>query len=204
MYGHNNTSSNDFSYHFPGDLFEPSPVLDNLTVPLPSLQVDCLMIPNNEFDSVSPTLMMNKQQLCNNPTSIGYSSYGSPTSLTSYEAQPSTYMMHKSSSSHSLHNNINGFQCHQQITQFSGFDDSSPVRKVFSTGDLQYVCRKTLADSRPRIRGRFAKNNDDENEKGRQLTDEWNHTVADNHGDLEDDNQHWINFVDTFSANAIP
>ncbi|XP_074358641.1 uncharacterized protein LOC141697961 isoform X2 [Apium graveolens] len=137
MYGHNNTSSNDFSYHFPGDLFEPSPVLDNLTVPLPSLQVDCLMIPNNEFDSVSPTLMMNKQQLCNNPTSIGYSSYGSPTSLTSYEAQPSTYMMHKSSSSHSLHNNINGFQCHQQITQFSGFDDSSPVRKVFSTGDLQ-------------------------------------------------------------------
>lgn len=68
----------------------------------------------------------------------------------------------------------------------------------------QYVCRKTLADSRPRIRGRFAKNNDDENEKGRQLTDEWNHIVADNHGDLEQDNQSWINFVDTFSANVIP
>lgn len=25
---------------------------------------------------------------------------------------------------------------------------------------LQYVCRKTLADSRPRIRGRFAKNDE--------------------------------------------
>lgn len=27
---------------------------------------------------------------------------------------------------------------------------------------LQYACRKTLADSRPRVRGRFAKNVDDE------------------------------------------
>ncbi|PKA59420.1 ribonuclease P/MRP protein subunit RPP1 [Apostasia shenzhenica] len=25
---------------------------------------------------------------------------------------------------------------------------------------LQYACRKTLADSRPRVRGRFAKNDD--------------------------------------------
>lgn len=140
MYGHNTTSSNDFSYHFSGDLFEHSPVLDNLTaVPVSSLQVDCLMIPNNEFDSVSATLMTNKQELCNNTTSSGYSSYGSPTSLTSYEAQPFSYMMQKSSSSRSLHNNINGFQCHQQLTQFSGFDDSSPVRKVFSTGDLQVI-----------------------------------------------------------------
>lgn len=137
MYGHNNTSSNDFSYHFSNDLFEHSPVLDNLTLPVSSVQVDCLMIPNIEFDTVSATLMMNKQELCNNTTSSGYSSYGSPTSLTSYEAQPSSYMMQKSISSHSLHNNLNSFQCHQHLTQFSGFDDSSPVRKVFSTGDLQ-------------------------------------------------------------------
>jgi len=27
---------------------------------------------------------------------------------------------------------------------------------------LQHACRKTLADSRPRVRGRFAKNMDDE------------------------------------------
>lgn len=26
--------------------------------------------------------------------------------------------------------------------------------------NLQYACRKTLADSRPRVRGRFAKNDD--------------------------------------------
>lgn len=25
---------------------------------------------------------------------------------------------------------------------------------------MQYACRKTLADSRPRVRGRFAKNDD--------------------------------------------
>lgn len=27
---------------------------------------------------------------------------------------------------------------------------------------FQYACRKTLADSRPRVRGRFAKNMDDD------------------------------------------
>jgi len=26
--------------------------------------------------------------------------------------------------------------------------------------NMQYACRKTLADSRPRVRGRFAKNDD--------------------------------------------
>jgi len=30
----------------------------------------------------------------------------------------------------------------------------------FSFQKIQYACRKTLADSRPRVRGRFAKNDD--------------------------------------------
>ncbi|KAH9719468.1 CCT domain-containing protein [Citrus sinensis] len=34
------------------------------------------------------------------------------------------------------------------------------MRRVCSTGDLQYACRKTLADNRPRIRGRFARNDE--------------------------------------------
>lgn len=64
----------------------------------------------------------------------------------------------------------------------------------------QYVCRKTLADSRPRIRGRFAKNSD-ESEKGGQMINEWNHIIA---ADNLEDDENWINFLDAFSANLIP
>lgn len=67
----------------------------------------------------------------------------------------------------------------------------------------QYVCRKTLADSRPRIRGRFAKNSD-ESEKGGQIINEWNHIAAENLGDLEEDDENWIDFLNAFSANLIP
>ncbi|WZZ55115.1 hypothetical protein YC2023_055222 [Brassica napus] len=34
------------------------------------------------------------------------------------------------------------------------------IKGIFNPGDLQYACRKTLADSRPRVRGRFAKNDE--------------------------------------------
>ncbi|RYR38076.1 hypothetical protein Ahy_A09g043024 [Arachis hypogaea] len=34
------------------------------------------------------------------------------------------------------------------------------IHRVFNPQELQYACRKTLADSRPRVRGRFAKNDD--------------------------------------------
>ncbi|KZV56004.1 hypothetical protein F511_12703 [Dorcoceras hygrometricum] len=50
---------------------------------------------------------------------------------------------------------------------------------------IKYECRKTLADSRPRIRGRFAKN------------DELEKKVNDEH---EDDDDNWIHFLDTFST----
>lgn len=62
---------------------------------------------------------------------------------------------------------------------------------------LQYECRKTLADSRPRIRGRFARN--DEMEKAPQT--QWEHATADQ-DDEDDDN--WISFLDAFSANLMP
>ncbi|KAL1827607.1 hypothetical protein ACET3Z_006019 [Daucus carota] len=236
MYGYNNTSctnnyttTNDFST----DFFGHPPLLDNLAIPV---QADCLMIPSNEYkpeySATQMMMMMKQEELCNYS---GGSSYGSPSSLD---------------------RNIYGLQYHQ-LTQFSGYDDSAPVRKAFSTGDLErnnmaqqhhrsqsplsnessiiecmnakackcspqekkdkiekyrskrnlrnfnkkikYVCRKTLADSRPRIRGRFAKNSD-ENDKGVHLIDEWNHIAADN----EEDEENWISFVDAFSANVIP
>lgn len=53
----------------------------------------------------------------------------------------------------------------------------------------QYVCRKTLADSRPRIRGRFAKN--DEIVMNPPI--QWNHN---NGEEIEDDEEeeNWDNF----------
>lgn len=62
---------------------------------------------------------------------------------------------------------------------------------------IKYECRKTLADSRPRIRGRFARN--DEMEKAPQT--QWENAAADQ--DDEDD-ENWITFLDAFSANLIP
>ncbi|XWS74205.1 hypothetical protein CRYUN_Cryun02cG0195900 [Craigia yunnanensis] len=59
---------------------------------------------------------------------------------------------------------------------------------------IKYACRKTLADSRPRIRGRFARN--EEIEKNPQV--EWSHI-----GGEEEDDENWINFLDSLSANLI-
>ncbi|KZV23946.1 CCT motif family protein [Dorcoceras hygrometricum] len=61
---------------------------------------------------------------------------------------------------------------------------------------IKYECRKTLADSRPRIRGRFARN--DETEKTPQR---W-HNIFVEEDDESDDS--WINFLDAFQQNLIP
>lgn len=65
---------------------------------------------------------------------------------------------------------------------------------------IKYACRKTLADSRPRIRGRFARN--EEIEKS-SLADQWSHMINGGEED-EDDDENWINFLDAFSSNLIP
>ncbi|KAK9288751.1 hypothetical protein L1049_017215 [Liquidambar formosana] len=61
------------------------------------------------------------------------------------------------------------------------------MQRVFNPGDLQalsnesqqlYACRKTLADSRPRVRGRFAKNDD---------FGETHRTTCSNHEDDDDE-----------------
>ncbi|KAF5930900.1 hypothetical protein HYC85_031773 [Camellia sinensis] len=62
---------------------------------------------------------------------------------------------------------------------------------------IKYECRKTLADSRPRIRGRFAKNDEVEKSSQNQLS----------HMGIEEDDEddsNWINFLDSFSASLIP
>lgn len=118
MNGYNTGSSNDFSGHFP---------LPDVTTPLNFSSF------SNEFDSV---LALMKQEFCytTSNTSSGCSSYGSPSSLTSYGTTQISSLMQRSVSSHSLHKNVSVFQYHQP-TEFLD-SDSSPVRKVFSTGDL--------------------------------------------------------------------
>ncbi|KAL2508502.1 zinc finger protein CONSTANS-LIKE 14-like [Forsythia ovata] len=63
---------------------------------------------------------------------------------------------------------------------------------------IKYECRKTLADSRPRIRGRFARN--DESEKTAQSL--WDQAGVEEDEELDDDN--WINILNAFSANLMP
>ncbi|GLU11704.1 hypothetical protein SLE2022_284300 [Rubroshorea leprosula] len=64
---------------------------------------------------------------------------------------------------------------------------------------IKYACRKTLADSRPRIRGRFARN--DEIEKISPDQVQWSQGMGGEEGE-EDEN--WVNFLNSFSANLIP
>ncbi|XP_016439410.2 uncharacterized protein LOC107765297 [Nicotiana tabacum] len=62
---------------------------------------------------------------------------------------------------------------------------------------ITYECRKTLADSRPRIRGRFVRN-DEIIEKTFQ--NEFNQAEVEEGEDDAD----WISFLDAFSANIFP
>ncbi|KAL2899154.1 Zinc finger protein CONSTANS-LIKE 3 [Bienertia sinuspersici] len=65
---------------------------------------------------------------------------------------------------------------------------------------IQYACRKTLADSRPRIRGRFARN--DEFEQPANFPDlQWNQMAGEE--DDEDEGQ-WIHLLNSFSSNLVP
>ncbi|KAK9158006.1 hypothetical protein Scep_004580 [Stephania cephalantha] len=63
---------------------------------------------------------------------------------------------------------------------------------------IKYACRKTLADSRPRIRGRFARN--DEIEENISQSQRYQMSKYEN----EEDGDVWLNFIDAFSVNMIP
>ncbi|XP_019179332.1 PREDICTED: zinc finger protein HD1 isoform X2 [Ipomoea nil] len=224
----------------------PPEALASLPLPPP------LVIPGSDYDSLSPL----KSEI-NGYSSSEYSSYGSPSSATSYGGITN---FQRSISSHSLQKNTDGY--YPSPTGFLDLD-CSPVRKVFSTGDLpginlaqrnhrsesplasesnsiiegmnkacryspeekkerieryrnkrnlrnftkkiKYECRKTLADSRPRIRGRFARN-DESCERTPQS--EWNMIRAglmeeDDDGDMDD--EAWINLqmIDGFNFQQI-
>ncbi|KAI4322193.1 hypothetical protein L6164_021910 [Bauhinia variegata] len=61
---------------------------------------------------------------------------------------------------------------------------------------IKYACRKTLADSRPRIRGRFARNEEiDKNTVG------WSHIGGGEEEDEEDEN--WVDLFDSLVAASL-
>ncbi|THF99955.1 hypothetical protein TEA_023280 [Camellia sinensis var. sinensis] len=185
-----------FTYTSPSDFFLGHfPSLEVAALP-PPLLIPTAAAESIEFDPMTLPLR----------SEVGYSSstcssYGSPSSLTSYST-PSPSLMQRSVSSQSLqknnNNNNNSNNGYRKMAELMMESETSPVvlRRVFSTGDLQYACRKTLADSRPRIKGRFAKN--DKIVKNSQ--NQWSHMGVEN----DEDYDNWINFLDSFSANLIP
>ncbi|KAK1412792.1 hypothetical protein QVD17_34303 [Tagetes erecta] len=70
------------------------------------------------------------------------------------------------------------------------------------TKKIKYVCRKTLADSRPRIRGRFARNDEIEKAMEQQCTSQGDGQE----GFDDEDGVIWMDnyFIDSFPPNFIP
>ncbi|MBA0548387.1 hypothetical protein Golob_019493 [Gossypium lobatum] len=239
------------------------------TIPRASSEVfsDSLTAPDVLTTSplIFPTLCPVTAELFESVTEAFHSgsssgSYNSPSSLTSCctTTTQRRSLMQRSVSSHSLQIQKNGFHnCHLATSLNESIDsDSVPVRRVFSTGDLdqgnsmgqsnwrwesplgsesnaiiegmsracryspqqkrerieryrskrnlrnfnkkiKYACRKTLADSRPRVRGRFVRNEEIEKINDHQV--EWIHV----NGEEEDDEENWIAFIDSLSPNLI-
>ncbi|GAU27189.1 hypothetical protein TSUD_107800 [Trifolium subterraneum] len=192
MNAHSN-SNNIIPFSTPFFLPSPSPLI---------VQQDHSIL---EFDSLHDTL----SQLNNSELSSGYSSYGgSPSPDTPIS------LMQRSISSHSLHHN-NGTNGHHPFSAFFAElleSEDTPVRKVCSTGDLQRIngmqhnhhhhvdsplsseSSMIIEDRRPRIRGRFARN--DEIDKSAKV--EWSHIGGGEEEDEEDEN--WINIFDSIVA----
>ncbi|GMP89163.1 hypothetical protein CsSME_00040848 [Camellia sinensis var. sinensis] len=185
MYGPNNNTHSLFGYTTSPDCAANFPLLD----------VTANGYLDAATETVAPTLKSEVGYM-----SSGCSSYGSGSSGTNgcYSGlTPRQSLMQRSVSTQSLRkNNSNGVR--QVLPAADLLDwETSQVRRVFSAGDLQYECRKTLADSRPRIRGRFAKNDEVEKSSQNQLS----------HMGIEEDDEddsNWINFLDSFSASLIP
>ncbi|KAL6341046.1 hypothetical protein AAG906_032161 [Vitis piasezkii] len=250
MYGHTNHSLfSDFLGHFPASDVPPPPFIFPVAPPPPPpphLSLSAV----DDFDSVS---ISDALLPLNSDLGNSCSSGGSSSSLTtSYSTQRPSFIQ-RSVSSHSLQHNGRHPHPISLVSEF--LESESPVRRVYSTGDLQrinmmqhhhrpeisisndtsiiegmmtkasryspeekkerieryrskrnqrnfnkkikYACRKTLADSRPRIRGRFARN--EEIEKGSQS--QWSNLGGE---ECEEDDDNWTNFLDAFSANLVP
>ncbi|GAB2235082.1 hypothetical protein Droror1_Dr00004362 [Drosera rotundifolia] len=65
---------------------------------------------------------------------------------------------------------------------------------------IQYACRKTLADTRPRIKGRFARNEEQQVSSGSQNERSNQHFEREEEFDNEET---WINLLESFSSSSL-
>lgn len=134
MYGYNYTNNIHYggysTEYYGGAAHVPLPAMVVPPEALASLPLPPpLVIPGgSDYDSLSPL----KSEI-NGYSSSEYSSYGSPSSATSYGGINN---FQRSISSHSLQKNTDGY--YPVVSSPTGFLDldCSPVRKVFSAGDL--------------------------------------------------------------------
>ncbi|KAK4759145.1 hypothetical protein SAY87_020446 [Trapa incisa] len=68
---------------------------------------------------------------------------------------------------------------------------------------IKYACRKTLADSRPRIRGRFARNDEpDGKSTSPEMEEHWNLQMGGEDDELDEEDDNWISFINAFSSSG--
>ncbi|KAI3867166.1 hypothetical protein MKX03_021024 [Papaver bracteatum] len=131
----------------------------------------------------------------------------------------------RSDSSSSLHENINQIsEGMKKVGRYSAEERKERIERYRSkrnqrnfTKKIKYACRKTLADSRPRVRGRFMRNEEPEEPNeicfGSQTdhvhTEYWNnnnyqqiHGGNLEHG--EEDDEVWTNLLESLSVNNNP
>ncbi|PON32711.1 CCT domain containing protein [Parasponia andersonii] len=197
------------------------------------------------------------------PSSLGSSGGSTSTKTTTHHQQQRPSLLQRSVSSHSLQKN-GTHRVLSSVAELLMDSETSPVRRVYSTGDLQqrinmvqpsyrssesplssesnaiiegmskacryspeekkerieryrskrnqrnfnkkikYACRKTLADSRPRIRGRFARNEEITEKNSDDQLAQWSHINGIGEEEYEDDDENWVNLLDAFSSNLIP
>ncbi|KAF3782203.1 Zinc finger protein CONSTANS-LIKE 4 [Nymphaea thermarum] len=101
------------------------------------------------------------------------------------------YSGHESGSSLGLENFVNGAQ---KVARYNAEEKKERIQRYRSKRNqrnfnkkITYACRKTLADSRPRVRGRFARN-EEQGENSTQM--QWNQIEDD------DDDENWIHLFD--------
>ncbi|RZC76626.1 hypothetical protein C5167_001169 [Papaver somniferum] len=132
----------------------------------------------------------------------------------------------RSDSSSSLHENINQIsEGMKKVGRYSAEERKERIERYRSkrnqrnfTKKIKYACRKTLADSRPRVRGRFMRNEEPEEPNeicfGSQTdhvhTEYWNNNnnyQQIHGGDLEhgeEDDEVWTNLLESLSVNNNP
>ncbi|CAA2933620.1 two-component response regulator-like APRR5 [Olea europaea subsp. europaea] len=108
---------------------------------------------------------------------------------------------HKQSLNSSIANEVSIIESMNKAYKYSPEEKKERIERYRNKRNLRnfnkkikYECRKTLADSRPRVRGRFTRNDDIEKMTQTQL----------DHAKVEEDDDNWIKFLNAFSANLLP